>query len=74
MSELFSWLFTTDHLQDFSILTLCFCIVMSGRAIDRHNRQISKLQREVRELTRRCNEFAHSHNSPEERGASRRTE
>nr|DAM18898.1 MAG TPA: hypothetical protein [Caudoviricetes sp.]DAW33713.1 MAG TPA: hypothetical protein [Caudoviricetes sp.] len=74
MSEFFSWLFTTDHLQDFSILTLCFCIVMSGRAIDRHNRQISKLQREVRELTRRCNEFAHSHNSPEERGASRRTE
>ena len=73
MSEFFSWLFTTDHLQDFSILTLCFCIVMSGRAIDRHNRQISKLQREVRELTRRCNEFAHSHNSPEERGASRRT-
>lgn len=63
MSEFFSWLFTTDHLQDFSILTLCFCIVMSGRAIDRHNRQISKLQREVRELTRRCNEFAHSHNS-----------
>ena len=56
MSEFFSWLFTTDHLQDFSILTLCFCIVMSGRAIDRHNRQISKLQREVRELTRRCNE------------------
>ena len=45
MSEFFSWLFTTDHLQDFSILTLCFCIVMSGRAIDRHNRQISKLQR-----------------------------
>lgn len=74
MSEFFSWLFTTDHLQDFSILTLCFCIVMSGRAIDRHNRQISKLQREVMELTRRCNEFAHSHNSPEERGASRRTE
>lgn len=74
MSEFFSWLFTTDHLQDFSILTLCFCIVMSGRAIDRHNRQISKLQRDVRELTRRCNEFAHSHNSPEERGASRRTE
>lgn len=79
MSEFFGWLFTTDHLQDFSILTLCFCIVMSGRAIDRHNRQISKLQREVRErevreLTRRCNEFAHSHNSPEERGASRRTE
>lgn len=74
MSEFFSWLFTTDHLQDFLILTLCFCIVMSGRAIDRHNRQISKLQREVRELTRRCNEFAHSHNSPEERGASRRTE
>lgn len=74
MSEFFSWLFTTDHLQDFSILTLCFCIVMSGRAIDRHNRQISKLQREVKELTRRCNEFAHSHNSPEERGASRRTE
>lgn len=74
MSEFFSWLFATDHLQDFSILTLCFCIVMSGRAIDRHNRQISKLQREVRELTRRCNEFAHSHNSPEERGASRRTE
>lgn len=74
MSEFFSWLFTTDHLQDFSILTLCFCIVMSGRAIDRHDRQISKLQREVRELTRRCNEFAHSHNSPEERGASRRTE
>ena len=74
MSEFFSWLFTTDHLQDFSILTLCFCSVMSGRAIDRHNRQISKLQREVRELTRRCNEFAHSHNSPEERGASRRTE
>lgn len=74
MSEFFSWLFTTDHLQDFSILTLCFCIVMSGRAIDRHNRQISKLQREVRELTRRCNEFAHSHNSSEERGASRRTE
>ena len=74
MSEIFSWLFTTDHLQDFSILTLCFCIVMSGRAIDRHNSQISKLQREVRELTRRCNEFAHSHNSPEERGASRRTE
>ena len=74
MSEFFSWLFTTDHLQDFSILTLCFCIVMSVRAIDRHNRQISKLQREVRELTRRCNEFAHSHNSPEERGASRRTE
>lgn len=74
MSEFFSWLFTTDHLQDFSILTLCFCIVMSGRAIDRHNRQISKLQREVRELTRRCNEFAHSHNSPEERDASRRTE
>lgn len=74
MSEFFSWLFTTDRLQDFSILTLCFCIVMSGRAIDRHNRQISKLQREVRELTRRCNEFAHSHNSPEERGASRRTE
>ena len=74
MSEFFSWLFTTDHLQDFSILTHCFCIVMSGRAIDRHNRQISKLQREVRELTRRCNEFAHSHNSPEERGASRRTE
>jgi hypothetical protein len=74
MSDFFSWLFTTDHLQDFSILTLCFCIVMSGRAIDRHNRQISKLQREVRELTRRCNEFAHSHNSPEERGASRRTE
>ena len=73
MSEFFSWLFTTDHLQDFSILTLCFCIFMSGRAIDRHNRQISKLQREVRELTRRCNEFAHSHNSPEERGASRRT-
>lgn len=74
MSEFFSCLFTTDHLQDFSILTLCFCIVMSGRAIDRHSRQISKLQREVRELTRRCNEFAHSHNSPEERGASRRTE
>lgn len=74
MSEFFSWLFTTDHLQDFSILTLCFCIVMSGRAIDRHNRQISKLQREVKELTRRCNEFAHSHNTPEERGASRRTE
>jgi hypothetical protein len=74
MSEFFSWLFTTDHLQDFSILTLCFCIVMSGRAIDRHNRQISKLQREVRELTRRCNEFAHSHNSPEERGEGRRTE
>lgn len=74
MSEFFSWLFTTDHLQDFSILTLCFCIVMSGRAIDRHNHQISKLQREVRELTRRCNEFAQSHNSPEERGASRRTE
>lgn len=74
MSEFFSWLFTTDHLQDFSILTLCFCIVMSGRAIDRHNRQISKLQREVRELTHRCNEFAHSHNSPEERGESRRTE
>lgn len=74
MSEFFSWLFTTDHLQDFSILTLCFCIVMSGRAIDRHNNQISKLQREVKELTRRCNEFAHSHNSPEERGASRRTE
>lgn len=74
MNEFFSWLFTTDHLQDFSILTLCFCIVMSGRAIDRHNNQISKLQREVKELTRRCNEFAHSHNSPEERGASRRTE
>lgn len=74
MSEFFSWLFTTDHLQDFSILTLCFCIVMSGRAIDRHNRQISKLQREVRELTRRCNEFAHSHNSPEERDEGRRTE
>ncbi len=74
MSEFFSWLFTTDHLQDFSILTLCFCIVMSGRAVERHNNQISKLQREVKELTRRCNEFAHSHNSPEERGASRRTE
>ena len=74
MSEFFSWLFTTDHLQDFSILTPCFCIVMSGRAIDRHNRQISKLQREVRELTRRCNEFAHSHNSHEERGEGRRTE
>lgn len=74
MSDFFSWLFTTDHLQDFSILTLCFCIVMSGRAIDRHNRRISKLQREVRELTRRCNEFAHSHNSPEEGDESRRTE
>lgn len=74
MSEFSSWLFTTDHLQDFSILMLCFCIVMSGRAVERHNNQISKLQREVKELTRRCNEFAHSHNSPEERGASRRTE
>lgn len=74
MSEFFSWLFTTDHLQDFSILTLCFCIVMSGRAVDRHNRQISKLQREVRELTRRCNEFAHIRSSHEERGEGRRTE
>lgn len=74
MSEFFSWLFTTDHLQDFSILTLCFCIVMSGRAIDRHNCQISKLQREVRELTRRCNEFAHIRSSHEERGEGRRTE
>lgn len=74
MSEFFSWLFTTDHLQDFSILMLCFCIVMSGRAVERHNNQISKLQREVKELTRRCNEFAHSHNSPEERGEGRRTE
>lgn len=74
MSEFFSWLFTTDHLQDFSILMLCFCIVMSGRAVERHNNQISKLQREVKELTRRCNEFAHIRSSPEERGASRRTE
>ena len=47
MSEFFGWLFTTDHLQDFSILTLCFCIVMSGRAIDRHNRQISMARRKV---------------------------
>ena len=74
MGEFFSWLLTTDHLQDFSILMLCFSIVMSCKAVGRHNDQIAKLQREVRELTRRCNEFAHSHNSPEERGASRRTE
>lgn len=74
MAEIIAWVLDADHLQDFSILMLCFCIVMSGRAVERHNNQISKLQREVRELTRRCNEFAHSHNSPEERGASRRTE
>lgn len=73
MSDFLSWL-TTDRLQNFSILMLCFCIVMFGRAVDRHNNQIFKLQREMRELTRRCNGCAYIHSSHEEQGVSRRKE
>ena len=73
MTDFLDWLLTTDHLQDFSILMLCFCIVMFGRAVDRHNKQIFWLQREVKELTRQCSACAGIRNVREEGDGSEKT-
>ena len=74
MSDFFSWLFTTDHLQDFSILMLCFCIVMAGRASERHTDEIAGLRRDLDKLTRRCSACADTRSARAKDGGGERTE